>query len=443
MIRDILSIDWHLPHPQVREGEFFTADSISAFDAVFIDPKDISGRWTYDVPPERDGLRRTYLDRDRGFGRVLSRVFAKRRSEAADLLYKAGGVIVCRLRPRGAPIELVGPDGPIERIDRCSFLPSLSLVDRQHQLVFPTNARFLPRRGRDVIVAETDDPFAGYLREFSGRIVYQAVYQDILDTPIERFAAVLARNRVGDILALSLPFDEGRLVLLPPVEGVPPAREAEVLVEAAARLVSRPAFVPTPDWLSGYSLPGEDGIADELRSLIERRDKLTAKVEEVRARLEELTRYKRILYAKGRFSLLPGVRESFRTLGFAVEDSPYDLLVRSPEGDAIVAVAATDSAAVGLPAYRRLLDWVDRARTAGTGPNKGILVVSGSIGLDPKRRKTQFTPEVLRGCSSQGFCLVTTYSLYKLVADLLADKDEKKRAAVRKKILECAGEFRG
>ena len=443
MVKDVLSIDWRLPHPGVREGEFFTADSISAFDAVFIDPKDISERWTYDIPPEKDGFRRTYLDRDRGFGRVLSRGFAKRRSEAADLLYKAGGIIVCRLRPRGESIELVGPDGPIERIDRYSFLPSLSLVDRQHQLVFPTNARFLPRRGEDVIVADTDDPFAEYLREFSGRITYQAVYQDILDTPIERFAAVLGRNRVGDIVALSLPFDEGRLVLLPPVEGVPPAREAEVLVEAAARMTSRPEFVPTPDWLSGYALPGEDEIEDELRGLIERRDKLAAKVEEVRARLEEITRYKRILYTKGRFSLIPGVRDSFRALGFEVEDSPYDLLVRSSEGDAIVAVAATDSAAVGLPAYRRLLEWVDRARTEGTGPNKGILVVSGSIGLDPKRRKTQFTPEVLRGCESQGFCLITTYALYKLVAEALADKDEKKQAAMRRKILEYSGEFRG
>lgn len=443
MIRDILSIDWHLPHPQVQEGEFFTADSISSFDVAFIDPREVSERWTYHVPPEKDGLRRTYLDRDRGFGRVLSRGFAKRRNEAADLLYKAGGIIVCRLRPRGEPIELVGPDGPIERIDRYSFLPSLSLVDRQHQLVFPTNARFLPRRGKDVIIAETDDPFADYLREFSGRIVYQAVYQDILDTPVERFAAVLARNRVGDIVGLSLPFDEGRLVLLPPLEGVPPAREAELLVETAERMASRPAFVPTPDWLSGYSLPGEDGIEDELRGLIERRDKLAAKVEEVRARLEELTRYKRILYTKGRFSLVPGVRESFRALGFAVENSPYDLLVRSSEGDAIVAVAATDAAAVGLPAYRRLLEWVDRARTEGTGPNKGILVVSGSIGLDPKRRRTQFTPEVLRGCKSQGFCLITTYSLYKLVAGTLAEKDEKKHAAVRKKILDCSGEYRG
>ncbi len=443
MIRRILSIDWHLTHPQVKEEDFFTAASFSSFDAVFIDPKSINDHWIYDVPPERDGRRRTYLDRDRGFGRVLSRAFAKRRNEAADLLYKVGGIIVCRLRPHGEPIELASPDGPLERLDRYSFLPSLSLVDRQHQLIFPTNARFLPRRGEDVVVEERDDPFANYLREFSGRIVYHAVYQDLLSTPIEHFATILARNRVGDIVALSLPFDEGRLVLLPPVEGVSPAREADALVKAVEEATFRPAFSPIPDWLSGYSLPGEDTLADELKSLVERRDRLAAKVDEVKARLEEVMKYKRILYTKGRFSLLPAVRESFRALGFALEDSPYDFLLRSPEGDAIGAVAAADGKAVGLPAYRRLLEWVDRARTEGTGPNKGILVVSGSCALDPKRRKTQFTPEVLRGCTSQGFCLITTYSLYKLVKDALLEKDEKKLRAIRKGILECEGEFRG
>jgi len=443
MIRRVLSIDWHLTHPQVKEEDFFTAASFSSFDTVFIDPKSISDRWGYDVPPERDGVRRTYLERDRGFGRVLSRVFAKRRNEAADLLYKAGGIIVCRLRPRGEPIELVGPDGPLERLDRYSFLPSLSLVDRQHQLTFPTNARFLPRRGADVVLEEIDDPFADYLREFSGRIVYQAVYQDLLSTPPERFATVLARNRVGDIVALSLPFDEGRLVLLPPVEGVSPGHEADVLMQAVEEATFRPAFSPVPDWLSGYSLPGEDALAGELESLIARRDRLAAKVEEVKGRLEEITKYKRILYTKGRFSLLPAVRDSFRALGFEVDDSPYDLLLRSTEGDAIGAVAAADGEAVGLSAYRRLLDWVDRARTAGTGPNKGILVVNGSRTLDPKRRKAQFTPEVLRGCTSQGFCLITTYTLYKLVQAALADRDENTLRAIRKGIIECEGEFRG
>ncbi len=438
-----LALNWRLPHPRIHGGDFFTADSISAFAAAFIDPGPISDHWTYDIPLDRDGIRRTHLDRDRGFGKILSHAFAKRRREMSDLLYKGGGIVVCRLRPRGEALELVSPDGPHERIDRYSFLSTLSLVDRQHQLSFPANARFSPRRGRDVIPVDTDDPFVDYLREFAGRISYSAVYQDILDTPIDRFATVLGHNRVGDVVALSLPFGEGRLVFLPPVDGVPPAREAEVLVEAVDRMVSRPEFIAPPDWISGYSLPGEDKLADELRSLIERRDRLAAKVEEIQTQLEQVAKYKRILYTTGRFTLVPGVRDAFRTLGFTIDDSPYDAVVRSPEGDAIVAVAAADSGPVDVYSYRRLLDWVDRARTAGTGPDKGILVVNAATGLDPKRRKRQFTPEVLRGCKSQGFCLMTSYSLYKLVAAVVGSTDKHQRASVRKKIMECDGEFRG
>jgi len=70
-------------------------------------------------------------------------------------------------------------------------------------------------------------------------------------------------------------------------------------------------------------------------------------------------------------------------------------------------------------------------------------VVSGSRELDPKRRPTQFTPDVLRGCKSQGFCLLTTYELYKLVRQALEEKDGKALATLRRKLLESDGEFRG
>jgi hypothetical protein len=310
-------------------------------------------------------------------------------------------------------------------------------------LTFPANARFLPRRGEDVVFAESGDPFEDYLHEFEGKISYRAVYQDLLESPIDRFARVLARNRVGDIIALSIPFDEGRLVLLPPIEGVSPAREGAALVRAVSQYALRPAFFSPPDWLPAYPLPGEEALRDELSSLVDRRDKLIRKVDEVSSQMEEVTRYKRVLYTKGRFTLIPAVADSFRALGFEIEESDYDLLLRCNEGDAIGAVAATERATVDLPPYRRLLDWVDRARTSGEGPHKGILIVSGSRELDPKRRPTQFSPEVLRGCTSQGFCLLTTYELYKLVVRALQERDKTNLARLRRALLECDGEFRG
>jgi hypothetical protein len=443
MLSRFLAIGWDLEHSEIKEADFFDGPSFASADALFIDPRATSDRWTYDVPPERDGVRRTYTERDHGFGRTLARLVAKRRAEAADLLYKAGGILVSRLRPRGEPLEVVSPEVPAERIDRYSFLPAVSLVDRHHQLTFPSNGRFLPRSGEDVLLQGTGSPFEEYLSEFDGMIVYQAVYQDLLGTPIERFATVLARNKVGDVVAIEIPFEEGRLVLLPPLEGVSPAREAEALVNAVSRAVLRPAFFPEPDWLPSYPLPGEDVLQDELRSLVDRHETLDAKIKELSSRLDGLTKYRRVLYTQGRFSLLPAVEASFRLLGFAVEESNYDLLLRSEEGDAIVAVAASPQAEIDLLPYRFLLGWVDEARTDGEGPGKGILVVSASRELDPKRRPTQFSPEVLRGCISQEFCLLTTYDLFKLVRSALEAKEEKARAPLRRAILDCVGEFRG
>jgi hypothetical protein len=443
MDRTFLAIGWRLTHPQVREADFFEGPSLASVDAVFIDPAGLSDRWTHDVPLERDGVRRTYVESDQGFGRLLARVMAKRRSEAADLLVKRGGLIVCRLHPRGDPLEVVAQGNVIDRIDRFSWLPTTSLVDRQHQLAFPANTRFVPRRGSDVVLEGTGDPFERCLEGFEERMTYHAVYEDLLSTPVSRFARVLARNRVGDIVALCMPFEEGRLVLLPSVRDVSPAQEAAALVRAVSEYALRPAYTPVPDWLPGYPLPGEEAVRDELHGLRERRETLSLKIDEVEARLEEIARYGRMLYTGGRFALLPVVADAFRVLGFGVEEGRGDLVLRSDAGDAIGVVYATDRPAVDLTPYQRLLGAVDEARTSGEGPSKGILVVSASRGLDPRHRPTQFTPQVLRGCKSQGFCLLTTYDLFKLVRRALGAKGDKARADLRRGLLECDGEYRG
>lgn len=101
-----LAVGWRLHHPEIQEEDFFEGLSFASVDALFIDPASFSERWAYEVPLEKDGIRRTYTGSDRGFGRTLSRLMAKRRAEAADLLSKRGGILVCRLRPRGEPLEV-------------------------------------------------------------------------------------------------------------------------------------------------------------------------------------------------------------------------------------------------------------------------------------------------------------------------------------------------
>jgi len=438
----LLSVDWRLDHPSIEREEFFGSSSLSGYDAAFLDPLSISDRWTHDIAPGGDGIRRTDPQRDRGFGRTLASWMGRRRAEAEDLLLKGGGLLVCRLRTRGEPLEISTGAEPPERLDRHGWLPTVSLVDRQHQFNFPANGRFVPRHGADVLIEESGSPFEAYLRRFPGHFVYDVVYQDLLSTPIERFATVLARNRIGDVVALEIPFGEGRLILVPPVAGVAPSQEAAALVEAAETAALRPAFASDPDWLPAYAIPEEERLADELAGLRERYAKLAAKIDEISGRLREKARVKRILYTRGRFSLLPATADAFRLLGFDAEPVGDLLELRSDEGDALVAVAATEAPAVGLPPYRHLLSAVDRFVTEGDGPRKGILVVSGSRELDPKRRPTQFAPEVLRGCQAQGFCLMTTYQLFKLVDRVLADTKGADRAGLRRLVLECDGELR-
>ena len=438
-----LSIDWPLDHPEIRREGFFDSESFSSYEAVFIDPFAISRHWVDSTGPSGDGARRTDPEQDRGFGRTLVRWMAKRREEADDLLKRRGGILVARLHARGEGLEIAAAGAPAERIDRYSWLPAVSLVDRHHQLAFPSNARFVARRGSDVILERSGSPFEEYLQEFDGRVRYSAVYQDALSTPIERFACVLARNRVGDPIALEIPVSEGRLVLLPLVEGVPPSREAEVLARAVGRSTERPGFLAAPDWLPAYALPGEDTLVDELAGLVERRDTLAAKVEEVSKRLEEKTRVKCLLYAQGRSSFGGAVAGAFVELGFHVEVVGDLLSLQSDEGNALVAGEASEEPKVGTSAYGRLHRELERVIADGEDPVKGILVVSGSRELDPKRRPTQFAAEVLRGCRAHGYCLLTSYQLYRLIQASFGDRTKKAMAAVRRSLLETDGEFRG
>jgi len=436
-----LSVDWRLDDPSIAREAFFGLTSFSGFDAVFLDPLSISHRWRYDIAPSGDGIRRTDPGRDRGLGRTLSAWMVRRRSEAEDLLSKRGGVLICRFRPRGESLEIGSGAEPPERVDRYAWLPAVNLVDRQHQFSFPANGRFVARHGSDVVLADSGSPFEGYLLQFDGHLTYEAVYQDLLSTPIGRFATVLARNRVGDIVALEIPFDEGRLVLVPAVEGVSPAQEARALLDAVERAVVRPAFAAKPDWLPGYAIADEEALVDELAGLRERHATLSAKIEEVSRKLQDATLIKRLLYARGRFSVLPAAAEAFASLGFEVEETTEGLKLQSREGDALVAIHSTEKRAVGLPPYRQLLGAVDRSVTESAEARKGILVVNGSRELDPKHRPTQFTPEVLRGCQAHGFCLMTATQLFKLAQQAMASK-KADHAKLRRLLLECDGELR-
>ena len=268
------------------------------------------------------------------------------------------------------------------------------------------------------------------------------MYQDLLSTPLERFATVLARNRVGDAVALEIPVDEGRLVLLPPLEGVSPSREADVLLDAVRRASTRPPFVAEPDWLPGYALPGEEALADELAGLVERRDTLQAKVDEVRTRLEEKTRFKRMLYGKGRMLFDRSAVDALKELGFEVEPRGEVWRLSCEEGNALVAMEASEDARIGLSAYRRLHREIDRTITEGEDPTKGILLLSASRELDPKRRPTSFAAEVLRGCEAHGYCLLSSYQLYKILLRSLGEKNKKAQSGLRRLLLETDGELR-
>lgn len=149
-----------------------------------------------------------------------------------------------------------------------------------------------------------------------------------------------------------------------------------------------------------------------------------------------------MLYGKGRVLFERSAADAFADLGFEVEPRGEVWRLSSEEGNALVAMEASEEARIGLSAYRKLHREIDRAITEGEDPTKGILLLSGSRELDPKRRPTQFAAEVLRGCEAHGYCLMTSYQLYKILLRAQEEKTKKALGGLRRTLLETDGELR-
>lgn len=435
----ILALGWEIEGPGVVRAEFPTADSLASYDAVLIDPDPLPSLWLSQAVLEPDGVWRLHPGRDLGMSRALDNLVTARRGEVEDLLLRGGGVLVVRVRPPGEGVEITG--NPSRRMDRYAFLPRASLVSGPHHLGLPQGLRVLPRRGKDVIHLDLAHPLSPYLATFLS-LGYEAVLASSLGAPLASFGRVLATNRVGDVVAWDLPIATGRILFLPSFPSASPAEAGEHLLPALAAFLAEPLPAVLPDWLSGFTLSGEEDLRQQKGALVREREELDRREEELQAAHGRYDALRGLLAPRGTQGLVQAAQAALERLGFTcspVGEATTTLLAASSDGDLLVRTALSLFAPVGPEEHRALLLDLDRLRAEEKREARGMLLALAEPRLDPRRRGPQWVEAVRRGCRDHRLALASAYDLFRAVADVVAGCVADR---VRRSLLAAEGEWR-
>ena len=260
-------------------------------------------------------------------------------------------------------------------------------------------------------------------------------------------ARPIAKNKVGEVVALELSFGEGKFIFLPPpLRSVDEDKISGILIDCIRKSLHWTKPLIKPDWINKYELPGESEVEKEFEELQGKSTILEKKKQSIEARRERLEMLKGMLYEQGKYGLEPPVREAFRILGFKVlepeeYEEDYDLYIKEPNLTIIGEIEGSNKQ-MDVQKYRQLLDYVSGKVEEGENI-KGILIGNGFINVEPDKRNEQFTEKAILGCRKQKFCRITTYELFKAIRAILSESDNKKlKKSVKEKVLECDDEFR-
>jgi len=165
----------------------------------------------------------------------------RRRRLEAERFFVRGGVAICFAYPDVALPGVAGlPDWR-----RCDWLPEPGGLRYREQLV----------GGYGKLGVEIEDsghPFAAYVETFGSRLAYRAYLADGALAGVDG-ASVFARSAGGAAVGVELPVGGGRVVVLPPLDRVDPAKDrtplAATLFECLERLSAGEGSPQPPEWI--------------------------------------------------------------------------------------------------------------------------------------------------------------------------------------------------
>jgi hypothetical protein len=434
----VLLIGFPLPNPAFDNYDFLRAPSFYDYDAVAIEPAQVS-RVIEDVLTRSED-HETYagepvLNEPPGPFVVGLADHLQRRRDETERLLAAGKLLIVFARPNVPHSHVLGLPG----YDRYSWLPAPpNVIWRVPQL--------LPADGRGVTLEDASHPFAQLVDRFQNWFTYRAAFSERLpDFP--SYGRVLIRSRGGAPIGVEMKVGQGRILMLPALEDVPAGEMrfelATALHDAIKRTLAGEDERDAPTWAAGFLLPGLEESEAEVqraeRAVQEARDRLM----EIQARSTDLGRFRRLLWMGTSTGLDPAVRAAFRELGFSVEYDDARPLSMQRDGEyALIEVDASDDE-VGEWPYLRLQRRLEKEMLETQRVKKGVIVINGHARRSPEKRGEQASNTLRIACENYRYALITGAQLFELVRSAKEDPSDENLQAIRAAVMGAEGALEG
>jgi hypothetical protein len=181
------------------------------------------------------------------------------------------------------------------------------------------------------------------------------------------------------------------------------------------------------------------GRAEAYAHLTEAESRLKASDEA----LEELERYRRLLWQEGRYGLEDSVRAALSVLGFQVYttelDQPAQISISDDRNSDRLAMLEVDASeeAVGMDGHYRLRQRLEEAIAQGRTA-LGVLIINGYRRAPPPERPPQYEDPLRAAADRLRYCVATTEQLFHAVRAAL-EGDESTVLAFRERLLTTEG----
>jgi hypothetical protein len=173
-----------------------------------------------------------------------------------------------------------------------------------------------------------------------------------------------------------------------------------------------------PQWVAAYKLPEQIPIEEEISHHEQEIQRLKNELTTAQQRLQDVSRFRKLLYEQHVDGLEPVVRDALRELGATVSDPPpkenrEDGRLTVPAGQIGMLEIKGRTKSLALADVRQLDQWVRDALIQENLESKGILIANMYCGQPPELRNNPFPPNCIDSAKRANLCLMTTTQLFR------------------------------
>lgn len=208
--------------------------------------------------------------------------------------------------------------------------------------------------------------------------------------------------------------ESGTVIWLPGATKISDYEAVDLILKERYRLQFEQA---PPDWVEAYKLPEQIPIEQKIFHHEQEIQQLKKELITAQQRLQDASRFRKLLYEQGVEGLEPVVRDALRELGATVSDPPpkenrEDGRLKAPTGQIGMLEIKGRTKSLSLDDVRQLDQWVRDALIQENLESKGILIANMYCGRPPELRNNPFPANCVDRAEKANLCLMTTTQLF-------------------------------